>query len=270
MRQRQLAHQAVIARNSGGRILWESRDGRAGFIQREGRRVVLLETDARETLHTAETLSRAVAFTEPSEDAVRAAANSPLRRYNPLWSWQKDGDYAVTRSLGGLLSRHDRNDVGTADRFLLGLVAESRRTHSFHKWELGAGLVVRHESEARRGTTKTTWLPWGVLASHCSARLPQSPDKTITRSSILWGLGASVTMDGAGIHSVRVLPFGLLLSDITGPGQSSFHILGTGLSRREGANHSGSTERFRLLGIPVWTKHGTANKPHASERSPRG
>ena len=208
----------------------------------------------------AETIARAVTFAEPPEDAVRAAANSPLRRFNPLWSWQKDGDYAVTRSLGGLLSRHDRNSVGAADRFLFGMLAESRRTTSFNKWELGGGLVARHESEARRGTTKTTWLPWGVLASHSSARVPQSPDKTIARTSVLWGLGASVTTNEAGGHSVHVLPFGLLLRRTTGPGQSSIHILGTGLLRKESTDHSGSTTRFRLLGIPLWTTHTSQPK----------
>src|ERR1035441_8752151 len=65
---------------------------------------------------------------EPAEDAVRAEANSPLRRFNPFWSWQKDGDYTVTRSVGGLLSRHDRNSVGAADSLLLGMLAESRPT----------------------------------------------------------------------------------------------------------------------------------------------
>jgi hypothetical protein len=268
MRERQLAHQAAITRNGDGCIQWTSSDGHAGFIQRKGRRVIMVEADQRETLHDAETFAGAVAFTEPSEDAARAATNSVLHRYNPLWSWQKDGDYRVSRSLGGLLSRHDRNSVGKADKFVLGVLAESRRTASFHKWEVGAGLVVYHKSEERRGTTKTTWLPWGVLASHCSARLPQSPDKTIMRSSIFWGLGGSATLDGAGVHSVQVLPFGLLLSDITGPGQSSFHILGTGFSRREGANHSGSTARFRFLGIPIWTKHSPQNKQHESKRGP--
>jgi hypothetical protein len=145
--------------------------------------------------------------------------------------------------------------VGAADRFLLGMLAESRRTASFHKWELGGGLLARHESEARRGVTKTTWLPWGVLASYCSARLPQSPGDTITRTSLLWGLGASVTTGGEGGHSVQVLPFGLLLRRTTGPGQSSTHVLGTGLFRQQATDHSGATARFRLLGIPIWSTH---------------
>ena len=261
VRERQVAHQAALTKNSGSRIEWERLDGRAGFIRRDGKRVILLETDNRETMQDAETCAGAVTFAEPSEDAVRAAVNSPLRRLNPLWSWQKDGDYAVTRSLGGLLSRHDRNSVGAADCFLLGMLAELRRTTSFHKWELGGGLVARHESEARRGITKTTWLPWGVLASHCSARLPQSPGNTITRTSVLWGLGASVTMDGAGGHSVHVLPLGLLLRRTTGPGQSSFHILGTGIFHQEATEHFGSTAHFRLLGIPIWTTHTSPPKP---------
>ena len=253
VKERQAAHQAVITRISNNRVEWERPDGRAGLIRRDGKRVVLLETDNREILPFAEDYTRSVTFAEPPEDAVRASANSPLLRFNPLVSWQKDGDYAVTRSLGGLLSRHDRNSVGAADSLLFGMLAESRRTSSFHKWELGGGLVARHESEARRGTAKTTLLPWGVLASYGSARLPQSPDKTITRTSVLWGLGGSVTLDGAGRHSVHVLPFGLLFRRTTGSGQSSIHILGTGLLRREATTHSGSTARFRLLGIPLWT-----------------
>jgi len=211
VKERQVAHQAAIAQNSGGRIEWESPDGRAGYIRRDGKRVVMLETDNRAIMHGAKTFACEVTFTEPPEDAVRAAANSPLRRFNPFWSWQKDGDYAITRSLGGLLTRHDRNSVGAADRVLLGLLAESRRTTSFRKWKLGGGWLVRHESEARRGIAKTTLLPWGVLASHCSARLPQASGATITRTSVLWGLGAAVTSDGEGVHSVKVLPFGLLL-----------------------------------------------------------
>ena len=260
VKERQAAHHAAITKNSGNRIEWERPDGRAGVLLRNGRRVILLETDSRDTLPNVQTYAHAAAFTEPPQDAVRAAANSPLRRFNPFWSWQKDGDYTVTRSIGGLLSRHDRNSVGAADRLLLGVLAESRRTTSFNKWELGGGLVAKHESEARRGITRTTLLPWGVLASHGSAKLPQSPGKTITRTSVLWGLGASVTVDGAGRHSVHLLPFGLLLQRTTGPGQSSTHVLGTGLFRKEATDNSGSTTRFRLLGIPIWTARGRS--PH--------
>jgi hypothetical protein len=255
VKERQAAHQAAITRTVGNRIEWESPDGRSGLIRRDGKQVILIETDHREALQEVEGVALGVSFIEPPEDAIRAAVNSPLRRFNPFWSWQKDGDYAVTRSLGGLLSRHDRNSVGAADSFLLGMLAESRRTTSFNRWELGGGLVARHESEARRGITRTTWLPWGVLASYCSAWLPKSPGKTITRTSVLWGLGATVTMDGASCHSVRVLPFGLLLRRTTSPQCSSIHVLGTGLVRQEATNHSGSTARFRLLGIPLWTTH---------------
>jgi hypothetical protein len=101
----------------------------------------------------------------------------------------------------------------------------------------------------------TTWLPWGVLASYGSARLPQSPDKTIMRTRVLWGFGTTVTRDGAGGHSVQVLPFGLLLRRTTSPGQAAVHVLGTGLFRKEATSYSGSTVRFRLLGIPLWTTH---------------
>jgi hypothetical protein len=257
LKERQVAHQAAITASGFGRIEWQSPDGGVGFIQRDGRRVVILETDDRKTAPDIDTCARAVTFVEPPEDAARAAANPPLRRFNPFWSAQKDGDYAIKRSLGGLLSRHDRNSVGAADRWLLGLLAESRRTTSFHKWAFGGGLIAKYESEARRGSTHTTWLPWGVLASHSAARLPQSPDITIARTSVLWGLGASVTADETGDRTVRVLPFGLLVHRTIGAGRSSFQILGTGAVHQEATDHSGSTTRYRLLGIPLWTTHSS-------------
>jgi hypothetical protein len=260
VKERRAAHQAAITSNSRGRIEWQCPEGRAGLIQRAGKRVILLETDDREALTYADSFARQVTFVEPPEDSVRAAANSPLRRFNPVWASQQDGDYAVRRSLGGLLSRHDRNSVGAADTLLLGIVAESRRTRAFHKWKLGGGLLARHESEARRRTTRTTVLPWGLLVSHSSAPRPQTPDKRMARTSVLWGLGATDTSDGRGGRSFRVLPFGLLLRRTTSPGRSAFHVLGTGVSRQEATTYSSSTARFRLLGIPLWTTHASAPK----------
>ncbi len=255
VKERQIADQATIKSENGNRIEWKRPDGRAGFIVRDGRQVILIETDNRETLRNANTYADKVTFTEPPENAIRAAENGSLKRFNPFWSRQRDGDYTVARSICGLLSRHDRNSVGAADRFLLGILAESRRTTSFNKWELGCGFLAKHESEARRGITKTTLLPWGVLVSRCSARLPQSPDKTIMRASIVWGLGASVTKNAADTQSVRVLPFGLLFRRTTSPGQNSNYVLGTGRFHKEATNSSGATTRFRLLGIPIWTTH---------------
>ena len=266
MRERQVAHQALLKKTQGSYFEWESPDGRVGFIQRDGRQVILLETDNREGLQSSEALCRNLVFTEPVEEAMRTEANSALRRFNPVWSWQKDGDYVVTRSFGGLLSRHDRNAVGRADRFVLGALGESRRTTSFQKWELGAGLIAWHESEACRATSKTTWLPWGVLASHSTARLPQSPDKNITSASILWGLGASTTADGEGARSVHVLPFGLLFRRTKSPERSSTYIMGTGISREVATDESGPTERFRLLGIPLWSTHPAAREVRATKQ----
>jgi hypothetical protein len=260
VKEREMAHQAAITANSANRTEWESADGRAGFIQRDGKRVILLETGDRETLQNVKTLAGTVTFTEPPEVAIRAAANSAFRRFNPLLSWQKDGDYAVTRSFGGLFSRHDRNSVGAADSFLLGMLAESRRTRSFNKWEVGGDMVAWHESEARRGITRTTLLPWGVLASHSSARLPQEPGKFISRTTVLWGLGGLVTTDRAARHSIHLLPFGLLLRRTRAPGETSTHIFGTGVFRKEATNNSSSIARFRVLGVPVWTTHASQPK----------
>ena len=247
--ERQIVQKASITKSGDNRIEWNRPDGRAGFIQRDGRRVILVETDEVKALQNGDGILREVRFVEPSEDGARAAINKPFWRFNPVWASQKDGDYTVTRSLGGLLSRHDRNSVGSADSFVLGAVGEFRRTTSFRKWEVGGGLVARHESEARRGISKTTLLPWGVLASHASAKLPQSPDKTIKRTSILWGLGGSASVNRDGLHSLNILPFGLLLNKTTGPKQSSFHVLATGISHKTTANES--TTRFDVLGIPI-------------------
>jgi len=175
LRERQAAHQATITRDSGNRLEWESPDGRAGLIQRDGKRVIVLETDDRAALRQTEEITAQISFTEPPEDAIRTAANSSLRRFNPLWSWKKDGDYAVSRSLAGLLSRHDRNSVGAADRYLLGLLAESRRTTSFHKWELGPawllGTSPKRAAEPRRrlGCRGACWL--ATLQPGCRNRL---------------------------------------------------------------------------------------------------
>ena len=252
VRERELAHRAVSTA-AGNRTDWHSQDGRTGFIRRDGKRVILLETDDRETLKAAEACASEITFVEPPEDAARAAINSPMRRFNPFWSWQKDGDYTITKSALGLLSRHDRNSVGAADSFLCGMLGETRRTTSLNKWELGCGLVARHESEARRGMTKTTWLPWGVLASFSSAKVPQAPEKTIKRASVLWGLAGSATTEESGRRSFHLLPFGLLLRDTKAPGLSSFHIVGTGVSHKESADKTHATTRFRLLGISLWT-----------------
>ncbi len=258
LKERQMFHGAAVTKKEKSRIEWEG-GGRAGLILRDGKRVMVFESNDREALRNVDECVREITFTEPPENAMRAAENSALRRYNPFVSWQKDGDYTVTRSLGGLLSRHDRNSVGGADTFLLGVLAETRRTESLSKWELGAGLLIKHDSEERRGISKTTLLPWGVLASHCSAKLPQAPDKTIMRESVLWGLCGSVAKDGAGRHTVHVLPFGLLFCSTTGPAVSSVHVLGTGVSHAKTKSDM-EISRYRLFGIPLWTTQAPAKK----------
>ena len=252
-KERQAAHHAILTKDRGHRIKWQSADGRTGFALQRGKQVILLETDRRATPQEADECLGKIRFAEAPETAARAAINSPWRRFNPFYSWQKDGNYTVNRTLGGLFSRQDRNSVGAANAFLLGLISESRHTASFEKWEFGGTLVARHEADARRGVTKTTWLPWGLLASRCSARLPQSPEKTITRASVLWGLATSTTTGETGEQKTEVLPFGLLWRHTTGPGHTSFYILGTGVSRATAPHGSQMKERYRLFGIPVRT-----------------
>jgi hypothetical protein len=257
-----MVHAAKMVRPSSekgraakGMLRWQRPDSREGVVLRNGRQVILLETDFPEALRDPEAITAAITFTDPPEDAARATMNSTFRRFNPFVSYQRDGDYTVTRSLGGILSRNDRNSIGAADVFLGGWLGEFRRTTSFHKWELANGWLARHQSEARRGASHTTLLPWGILASYSSYRLPQLPDHTITRSSLLWGLAASVTLDASETRSVHFLPFGLLLRSVAGPTQTAFHVLGTGYSRTQNRDKEWISTRFRLLGIPIWTRH---------------
>jgi hypothetical protein len=66
--------------------------------------------------------------------------------------------------------------------------------------------------------------------------------------------------DGAGLHSFHVLPFGLLLDTTKSPTQSSVHVLGTGVFRKTAEDHSTTTKRVRLFGIPIWTTRTSPTK----------
>jgi hypothetical protein len=258
MREREKTHAARRAKTSARPIEWSSPDGRRGLIAVNGQRVVILESDDADALTQATALADAVQFTEPEQDSERAAQNSALLRYNPLVSWQKDGGYTVTRSLGGLLTRHDHNEVGHANSILLGIIGSSRQTKSFHNWEAGGGLIVRHLSEQRRGYAKTTLLPWGMLFARNSAPLPQEGASTLSRTTVLWGLFGSATQDAGHRKTENLLPFGLLFHRVSAPAETSLHVLGTGRSRT-GAADSTQTTRFRIFGIPIYTSHRPPN-----------
>jgi hypothetical protein len=254
VKSRRVKHQAEVAKTSSTCTTWTRPDGRAGTIIRTGKQVILLETDRPDALDARSSLTENISFIQPPEDELRASANSDWSRLNPLWSFQQDGDFTVTRTLCGILSRHDRNAIGASDKYLLGALGESRRTESLNKWKLGGGLVAHHESEARRGYSKTVLLPWGVLASHSSAKLPHSPEKTISRTSVIWGLGGGAETNANDVHSVHVLPLGILYKSIDAPGRSSTHVLWTGVSHRDATATAAAVTRFRLLGIPIYTK----------------
>ena len=252
--ERRLVHQAQCTKEQRQVFAWKRPDGSAGRLPWDGRNVLLFETDQPAALDHIQSWARSVTFTQPPEDAARAAANPAWARFNPLVSWRNDGEYSVTRAVGGLLWRHDQNSVGAADRAVLGLAGGWRRTASLNRWQLGWGLVARHQSEARRGVTKTTLLPWGLLWSHSSAALPYAPTNTVSRSAAVWGLAAAVKTDANDWHVVSILPGGLLFKSTTAPGLAARHVLGTGITRRDSGKDGKRTTRFRLLGITVWTR----------------
>ena len=248
VKERQKLHKASVTRTSHGHFEWVQPDGRKGALTQRDNQIVIFETDRPDGLADKDPLSKAITFTQPPEDAARASANHAISRFNPLVSWQKDDNYIVTKALWGILSRHDRNSVGAADRLVLGLLADWHRTKSFTKWELGWSLVAKHQSDSRRGVYKTTVLPWGILCGQFSARLPQDPSRKVSRVSVLWGLLASRTHNSADQTTFNLLPAGLLLRDQLSPSHTSFHILGTGARRTHPTATRGATTRYRLFG----------------------
>jgi hypothetical protein len=256
--ERQKLHNASVTHKARTRIQWTQPDGRQGVLTQHDKRIVICESDSPDGLNNLDTWSNAITFTQPPEDAVRAAENKAILRFNPLVSWQKDDNYTVTKTLWGVLSRHDRNSVGAADRLALGLIADWHRTESFDKWELGWSLLAKHESDSRRGVYRTALLPWGVLFGQFSARYPQNPERKVSRVSLVWGLVASRTHDSTDQTKFKLLPAGILLKTRSDPFGSGFHILGTGYSTSRSMAARGATTRYRLFGIPLWTSHSAA------------
>jgi hypothetical protein len=262
VRERNQLHKASVTRESANHAQWQQPDGRVGALAQERKQVVIFEADRPEDLLAGRAAwGKTINFAQPPEDAARAAANHTLFRFNPLVSWQRDADYSLTRTLWGILSRHDRNSVGAADRVALGLVGDWHRTSSFNRWELGWGLVAKHQSDTRRGVFKTSLLPWGLLYGQFSARLPQDPARTVSHVSLVWGLVAFHSHNSSGRTTLNILPAGILLRAQSSSSRTAFHILGTGVSRTLPTSAIGSTARYRLLGIPLWTAHSAPAKP---------
>jgi hypothetical protein len=247
LNQRQALHHALADPSRGPCLHWTQPDGHIGTIVSKGRTVLIFEADRPDIALRPEAWD--IGITLPPEKSARASANPALYRFNPLFSWQQDADYSVNRSFWGLLSKHDCNGVGAADRVLLGLVGESHRTASFNKWELGWSLIAKHESDARRGYHKTTVLPWGVLYGQFHARLPQDTNYIVARVSALWGVAGSWKQDGTERSTFHLLPGGILFSHVQDSQHDSTTVLWTGLSRTKVTPGAKAKTKFRLLGV---------------------
>jgi hypothetical protein len=247
LNQRQALHHASAGPNRGPCLQWTQPDGHIGTIVSKGRTVLIFEADKLDTPLRPDAWD--IRVTRSPEESARAAANPALLRFNPLFSRQQDADYIVGRSLCGLLSKHDRNGVGAADSLVLGLLGASHRTASFKKWELGWSLIAKHESDARRGYSKTAVLPWGVLCGQFRARLPQDTNRTVARVSALWGLAGSWRDDGNGRVRLHLLPGGILFSHVKDPLHSSTTVVWTGISRTKVTPGAKENIKFRLLGV---------------------
>lgn len=247
LNQRQTLHRASANPNRGPCLQWTQPDGHAGTIVSKDRTVLIFEADQPDTPLRPEAWK--ITVTLSPEESARTAANPLLLRFNPLCSRQQDADYLVVRSLGGLLSRHDRNGVGAADSLMLGLVGKSHRTASFNQWELGGSLIAKHEADVRRGYSKTAVLPLGILCAQFQARLPQDTNHTVARVSTLWGLAGSWRQDGDGRSTLHLLPGGILFSHVKDPQHNSITVLGTGIARTKVTSGAKAKIKFRLLGV---------------------
>ena len=248
--ERSKVHKAVLTRKPGRPLAWTRPDGGAGIVRCEGKHALLMETDKPSALAEADAGAGPATFTEPPQEAARAAANKSFLRLNPLLSRRRDGDYSVTKSLWGLLERHDQNSVGAADRHPPGHRRRMAPDLLLCQMEASAGAWLPSTSPRPAARiTKTTLLPWGVLGSHFSTPVPQNPSDTLSRDTLLWGLAASRTSVANGTQSLRILPGGLLFRTTSAPGKRALHILGTGVS------HTGASTRFRLFCIPLRTTH---------------
>jgi hypothetical protein len=247
LNQRQALHQASADPHRGQCLQWTQPDGHIGTIISKGRTVLTFEADRLDTPLRPEAWD--IGITLPPEESARKAANPALLRFNPLFSRRQDADYIVGRSLCGLLSKHDRNGVGAADSLMLGLLGESHRTASFNQWELGWSLIAKHESDLRRGYSKTAVLPWGVLYGQFQARLPQDTNHIVARVSALWGLAGSWMRDGNGRSTMHLLPGGILFSHVEDSQNHSLTVLWTGISRTKVTSGAMEKIKLRLLGV---------------------
>jgi hypothetical protein len=204
-----------------------------------------METDCPAYLANAWTAEPGIKFAESPELAKRADQNNALFRFNPLFSWQKDGDHATTKSLWGLLMRHDSRIVGTDNSLLGGLLLRSHGTENSSRFSLLGGLLFSLQNENRRGMSEVAVLPFGLLWDHFASNVPEKTSDRIARDRFLLGL-AGENMKYADGRDLRILPAGVLFRSDDRPASRTFRILGTGVgSAADGAR------QFRLFGIPV-------------------
>jgi hypothetical protein len=251
-KEREKIQKAKVTKESSQCRRWTRPDGRSGAVWRDGKRVYLLETDDANLMAKFPAWRGAVTFTEPPQDAERAAANQFVNMVNPVFSQQVDGDYLVSRALWGLLLRSDHNSVGTANRVVLGFLAKTSHTATFTKWSVGTKAVMYHDSDERRGISRTSILPWGVLAYQFESVWPQNPTKSMSHFTMLWGFLARHDTDGPERTTTKLLPWGLLYKNTKAPGRSSFHILATGVSKSDPTTMAKGRTKYHFLGLPVW------------------
>ncbi len=231
--------------SKGAAVLWTRPDGRVGRLARDGKHVVIIETDLPAYMANVWTAMPGITFTESPEEVKRAGQNNALLRLNPVISWRKDGDHTTTKALWGVLARHDSRLVGTEDSLLGGLLFRGCDSEHSARVSLLGGMLFSLKNENRRGMSEVGLLPFGLLWDHFSTNVPEKTSDRIVRNRVLFGFaGQSLCCPDGG--DFRVLPAGALFRCDSRPASRTFRVLGTGTGTK-----ADGTRQFRVFGIPV-------------------
>lgn len=200
--------QATFTAASGG-LAWNGNTSRAGRILRDGRHLILIETDDAAALKQADRIAATVHFAPPPEEAIRRAQNHVLLEHNPLLAWQRDDDWRTWRLLMGAY-RCDECEIGVRHSVLDGWLLQRRRSLNFSDDSLLAGWLYQRTAERRRDAVRLRVLPGGLALNYSRSAYPAVGKQWYSHGSLLWGLLGSWGNANSGEATVTVLPFGWL------------------------------------------------------------
>ena len=208
-------------------VRWKRPDGVLGLAEINGREVMIFETDATQ-MPDLKTLRKRVTFKGPAAALLEARRkeNCLFLRYNPILSYEVDGESSSGSCLSGLAARCRISPVGVRESFLMGLFLNSMESDSYHYISGLAGLAACYETDSTRSLERLTVLPLGMLWSEARSAHPSLSGKTIEQKSILWGLIYGQDMCSVD-ETFKILPWGALFRYSVKPdGARKVRVLG--------------------------------------------